>query len=111
MAFDPVYAREKLYTAASILMLPDGKQYDQALSSAFFEISLALVGIDPEKIKASLDDSDAELLQTIVDTLDTTGLTAVGDEGLYILKARSLSELQIHDFCEAVLSLSISLGR
>jgi hypothetical protein len=111
MAFDPIYAREKLQTAVSILMLPHDKQYDRALSAAFFEISLALVDIDLEKIKESLDDSDAELLQTIVDTLDTTGLTAVGDEGLYMVKARTMDELQTQDFCEAVLSLSVALGR
>lgn len=94
-------------------MLPHDRQYDRALSDAFFEISPAVEGIedDPEKIKDSLDDSDAELLQIILKTIDTTGLTAVGDEGLYMVKARSMDELQIQDFCEAVLSLSIALGR
>ena len=112
MAFDPVYAREKLQTAVSMLMLPHDKDYDRALSAAFFEISLAIHGIDNlEKAKEHLDDLETDLLQTILDTLDTTGLTAIGDEGLYMVKVKSMNELQIHDFCEAVLSLSISLGR
>jgi hypothetical protein len=112
MAFDPIYAREKLQTAVSILMLPDDKDYARALSAAFFEISIAIHGNDIlEKAKEHLDDIDTGSLQTILDTLDTTGLTSIGDEGLYMVKAKTMNELQIQDFCEAVLSLSISLGR
>jgi|LakMenEpi03Aug12_release.lakeMendotaPanAssembly.Ray.scaffolds.fasta_scaffold1273010_1 hypothetical protein len=112
MAFDPKYAREKLQTAVSILMLPYDKQYDRALCDAFSEISLAINGIDDlEEVKKHLDGHEADSLQIIVDTLETTGLTAIGDEGLYIVKARSMNELQIQDFCEAVFSLCITLDR
>jgi hypothetical protein len=82
------------------------------LCDAFSEISLAINGIDDlEEVKKHLDGHEADSLQIIVDTLETTGLTAIGDEGLYIVKARSMNELQIQDFCEAVFSLCITLDR
>ena len=81
------YAAEKFESARSVLMLPHPQGEDQSIASAFIECRHGLDRLD----RNNLDDDSRRWIGQLEKLMSTTGLEDARGEGLFILKARTLS--------------------
>ncbi len=101
MVVDFGYASEKLGAAVRILMLP---HVDEASSvaSAIHEISLAL------KPESDLGNDEANRWRdTIFRIMSTESVEDPGGEGLWVVRARQLTQVEKHQFSRCVWELQM----
>lgn len=82
------YQAEKLSSARSALMLPHTGGEHESIAGAFHEISLALHKFD----RSQLDDNATIWVRKLDALMDTTGLSDPNKEGLWAVKAKTLSD-------------------
>ena len=107
MSFDPTYLHEKLCAARRSLMLPHPRGEEESLVSAMHECSL---GLGSSARPEDFDEHADGWVRTIQQTIDTTGLVALGDEGTFMVKARSMSDDDRMTFANAVDELAFWTG-
>lgn len=81
------YAAQKFASARSVLMLPHPQGEDQSIATAFFECRQGLDRFD----RALLDDSANKWIGQLDQLMATDGLEDHDHEGLFLIKARTLS--------------------
>lgn len=81
------YQSEKFATARRALMLPHSRGEHSSIADAFHECSLGLHGLD----RTALDDDSRRWLDSLERLMDTTGLSDPNGEGLWTVKARTLT--------------------
>jgi hypothetical protein len=79
---------ELLAAARRALMLPHPRGADQAIAEAFRVLFSALHELD----RATLDANARHWVNEIARLIDTTGLDDPAGEGLWVVKARTLTE-------------------
>lgn len=82
------YQAEKFSSARSALMLPHFSGEHISIANAFHEISLALHQFD----RSQLDDSATSWIKKLDSLMDTEDLSDPNQEGLWAVKAKTLSE-------------------
>ncbi len=82
------YQAEKLSSARSALMLPHTGGEHESIASAFHEINLALHQFN----RSQLDDNATTWVRKLDALMDTTGLSDPNSEGLWAVKAKTLSD-------------------
>ena len=81
------YAAEKFASARSVLMLPHPQGEDQSIATAFFECRQGLDRFD----RKFLDDSSSIWISQLDQLMTTDGLEDPHKDGLFLIKARTLS--------------------
>jgi hypothetical protein len=92
------YPAEKLTAARRMLMAPHPKGEADAFAHAFHECDLGLRHVRPD----DLDDTARSWVQTIRQTMDTTGISDPQGRGTWFLKAERLSVEEKYRFSSAV---------
>ena len=91
---------EKFSAARRMLMVPHSKDEDEVFAHVFHECSLGLYRFDVGLVEY---DEARRWIQTVQQTMDTTGLSDPGgEEGLYKVKAARLTYEQKCEFSSAV---------
>ena len=81
------YAAQKFASARSALMLPHPQGEDQSIATAFHECRLGLDRFD----RSLLDESSSLWINQLDRFMATEGLDDPRREGLFVIKARTLS--------------------
>jgi hypothetical protein len=87
MRYSYSYQAEKFSSARRALMLPHTSGEHQSVADAFHECHLGLHKIE----RADLDDNARSWIEALEVFMDTSGLSDPSDQGLWAVKARSLS--------------------
>ena len=82
------YAAEKFASARSVLMLPHPQGEAQSIASAFSECRQGLDRLD----RTAMDYDSLTWIRELENLMSTSGLDDPHKEGLFVLKARKLSE-------------------
>ena len=93
-----MYQAEKFANARRALMLPHPKGEVAAINAAFLECFEGLQQFKHEELDDDMEDS----LRTLRGLMDTSDLKNLSDEGLFTVRARSLTTDQISDLSRVI---------